>query len=147
MSDQTPPGERADHPFAEPPRLVPTSELLSRVERLVVAMFVAAIVLALLPVPAVVHVLVVLVLPVFALISAISYHDTKRTAFVHRYTRRLWEFRHDRTTRVDTGERAAEPVSAGLRRAWLLMGMFVVVFFTGLVLAGLSAGVSERLYG
>lgn len=110
-------------------------------------MVLAAIVLAVLPPPSFVHVLVLMVLPVFVLISAISYHDATRSMFVHRYTRSLWEFRHDRATMIEAGERAHEPVSAALRRAWLLLGLFVLVFLIGLVLAGLSAGLSERLYG
>jgi hypothetical protein len=48
---------------------------------------------------------------------------------------------------IEAGERAREPVSAALRRAWLLLGLFVLVFLIGLLLAGLSAGLSERLYG
>lgn len=147
MSELPPPVPPDDGRFATPPRFVATDELLARVLRLVGAMVAASVVLAFLPVPSVIHVLVLLVVPVVAMISAVSYHDAKRHAFVHRHTRRLWEFRHDQATTVSAGEQAAEPVSAGLRRAWLLMALFVVVFLLGLVLAGLSAGVSERLYG
>ena len=110
-------------------------------------MVAVGIVLAVLPVPSWVHVLVLLVLPVFVLISAISYHDAGRQMFIQRHTRNLWEFCDDQPTQVEAVERAAEPVSAGLCRAWVLLGLFVAVFLIGLVPAGLSAGVSERLYG
>jgi len=113
-------------------------------------MIALAIVLTVLPLPSFVHVLVLLVLlvlPVFVLISAIEYHDAGRSMFIRRSTRKLWEFHHDRATVFEASRRAAEPVSAGLRRAWLLLGLFAAVFLIGLVLAGLSAGVSERLYG
>ncbi len=146
MADLPPPAFPDDDRFVTPPTYQTTAELLFRFQRLILAMAIAAIVLAVLPVPAVVHVLVLMVLPVFVLISALSYHDAKRNLFIHRYTRRLWEFRHDRTSMIEAGDRAAEPVSAGLRRAWLLLGMFVGVFLIGLVLAGVSAGISEGLY-
>lgn len=147
MSDPPPPVPPDDERFAAPQRFTPPDELLARFGRLVVAMIALAIVLAVLPLPSFVHVLVLLVLPVFVLISAIEYHDAGRSMFIRRYTQRLWEFRHDRATVFEASRRAAEPVSAGLRRAWLLLGLFAAVFLIGLVLAGLSAGVSERLYG
>ena len=145
MGDLPPPS--VGGPPAERPALLPTDELLARFQRLVLAMFVAAAVLALLPIPAVVHVVVLLVLPVMMSILAVSSHERHRNGILHRYARRLWDVRRDRTAIVGAADEVTEPVSAGIRRAWLLMGLFVVVFLVGLVLAGLSAGVSERLYG
>ena len=110
-------------------------------------MAVAAIVLAVLPVPTFVHVIVLMALPMFVLVVAISRHDFERRLFVYRYTRKIWEFRHVRATLIEAGEQAREPVASGLRRAWLLLGLFVAVFLIGLVVAGLSAGISEGLYG
>ncbi|MFW2333647.1 hypothetical protein [Ilumatobacter sp.] len=147
MSDPLPPAPPDDDRFAAPQRFTPPDELLARFLRLVVAMIALAIVLAVLPLPSFVHVLVLLVLPVFVLISAIEYHDAGRSMFIRRHTRKLWEFRRDRATVFEASGRAAEPISAGLRRAWLLLGLFAAVFLIGLVLAALSAGVSERLYG
>ncbi len=146
MSELPPPTPPLDDRFAIVPTYQPTGEVLFRFQRLVIAMVVVALVLAVLPIPSFVHVIVLLVVPVFVLISAIGYHDAKRDMFVHRYTRTLWEFRHDQVTMIESGDRATEPVDAGLRRAWLLLGLFVSVFLIGLVLAGLSAGISEALY-
>ena len=147
MSDLPPPTRPDDDRFATPPNRQPTSELLFRFQRLLLAMVVAAVLLAALPLPAVVPVLVLLVLPVFVLIPAIGYQAAKRDRFIHRYTRWLWEFRHDPAPMVEVEERAAEPVDAGLRRAWLLLGLFAGVFLIGFVLADVSAGISEALYG
>lgn len=147
MSDLPPPTAPDDDRFATPPRFLPTGELLFRFQRLVIVMVLVALVLAVLPVPSFVHVIVLMALPMFVLVSAISHHDAKRNRYLHRYAQKLWEFRHDRDTLIEAGNRATEPIQAGLRLAWLLLGMFVAVFLVGLVLAGLSAGVSERLYG
>ena len=91
--------------------------------------------------------LVLLALPVFVLVVAISANDLRRKQFVWRHTRKIWEFRHDADYLTEAGDRAREPVSSGLRRAWLLLGLFVAVFLIGLVLAGLSAGAGEAIYG
>lgn len=146
MSDIPPPSP-ADERFATPPTFIPTAEVLFRFKRLVGAMAIVAVVLAFVPVPAVVHVIVLLVLPVFVLIIAVQQNDFRRDLFIYRYTRKLWEHRRDRATLVEAGERAREPVSAGLRRAWLLLALFVAIFAIGLVFAGASAGISEGLYG
>lgn len=145
--DDHPPPESANDRFAASPKFLPTSELLFRFKRLVIAMTIAAVVLAILPLPAVVYVIVLMALPLLVLVVSISRHDFERNRFVYRYTRKLWEFRRDRAYLDEAGERAENPVQEGLRRAWLLLGLFVAVFAIGLVLAGLSSGVSDRLYG
>lgn len=127
--------------------MVPTAELLFRFRRLVTVMAITAVVLAVLPVPAVVPVVVLLVVPVFVLVVAISTNDLRRRQFVWRHTHKIWEFRHDPDDLAEAGERAREPVARGLRRAWLLLGLFVAVFLIGLVLAGLAAGAGEAIYG
>lgn len=153
MSDLPPPASSnsptpsGDDRFAVAPPTVPTAELLFRFQRLVLAMVIAAVVLAVLPVPAVVPVVLLLVVPVFVLVVAISTNDQRRRQFVWRHTRRIWEFRHDADDLADAVEWAREPVSSGLRRAWLLLGLFVTVFAIGLVLAGLAAGAAEAIYG
>ena len=136
-----------DDRFVVAPPSVPTAELLFRFRRLVIAMVIAAVVLAVLPVPAVVPVILLLVVPVFVLVVAISTNDQRRRQFVWRHTRKIWEFRHDADQVAEADERAREPVSSGLRRAWLLLGLFVAVFAIGLVLAGLAAGAGEAIYG
>ncbi len=146
-TSSTSPTPAGDDRFAVAPAIVPTAELLFRFRRLVTLMVVAAVVLAVLPVPAVVPVILLLVVPVFVLVVAISTNDLRRKQFVWRHTRKIWEFRHDATFLAEAGERAREPVSSGLRRAWLLLGLFVAVFAIGLVLAGLSAGASDAIYG
>lgn len=133
--------------FAVAPASVPTAELLFRCKRLVALMAVTAVVLALLPVPAFVPVVVLLGVPMFVFVVAISTNDLRRKQFVWRHTRKIWEFRHDADYLDEAGERAREPVASGLRRAWLLLGLFVAVFLIGLVFAGLSAGASEAIYG
>lgn len=150
MSDLPPPASPTpptDDRFAVVPPTVPTAELLFRFKRLVTLMVVAAVVLAVLPVPAFVPVIVLLALPMFVLVVAISANDLRRKQFVWRHTRKIWEFRHDADYLTEAGDRAREPVSSGLRRAWLLLGLFVAVFLIGLVLAGLSAGAGEAIYG
>jgi len=146
VSDLPPPTSSDDDRFAVAPVLLPTDELLFRFKRLVGAMVIAALVLAVLPIPAVVPVIVLLVLPVFVLIVAISTNDLRRQQFVWRHTRKIWEFRRDPAYLAEAGERAAEPVRSGLRRAWLLLGLFATVLLVGLVLAGISAGISEAIY-
>jgi hypothetical protein len=150
VSDLPPPDSPAttqDDRFAVVPPSVPTAELLFRFKRLVTVMVITAIVLAVLPVPAFVPVIVLLALPMFVLIVAISANDLRRKQFVWRHVRKIWEFRHDAAYLAEAGERAREPVASGLRRAWLLLGLFVAVFLIGLVLAGLSAGAAEAIYG
>lgn len=146
MSDLPPPNQPDDR-FAVVPAILPTTELLFRFRRLVTVMAIAAVVLAVLPVPAFVPVILLLAVPMFVLVVAISTNDLRRKQFVWRYTRKIWEFRHDAAYLAEAGERAREPVGSGLRRAWLLLGLFVAVFLIGLVLAGLSAGASEAIYG
>ena len=133
--------------FAVAPAIVPTAELLFRFQRLVMLMAIVAVVLAVLPVPAVVPVILLLVAPVFVLVVAISTNDLRRKQFVWRHTRKIWEFRHDAAYLAEAGERAREPVGSGLRRAWLLLALFMAVFAIGLVFAALSAGASEAIYG
>ena len=146
VSELPPPTPPVDDRFAVAPELIPTPELLFRFRRLVILMAIVSLVLAVLPVPAVVPVFLLMVLPVFVLVVAISTNKLRRTQFVVRHTSKVWEFRHDAAYLAEAGERAREPVSRGLRRAWLLLGLFVVVFLIGLVLAGLSAGISEAIY-
>ena len=147
MAELPPPDPASEDRFGMPPTSPSTDELLFRFRRLLGAMVAMALLLAVAPVPSFVHVLALLVLPVFVLVSALSYHNAKRDRFVHRYTRRLGEYRHDSVALAAEGEQAAEPVDAGLRRAWLLLGLAAAVFLIGLVLAGVSAGISEALYG
>ncbi len=146
MSDLPPPNQPDDR-FAVAPAIVPTPELLFRFRRLVTLMAIVAVVLAVLPVPAFVPVILLLAVPMFVLVVAISTNDLRRKQFVWRHTSKIWKFRHDAAYLAEAGERAREPVSSGLRRAWLLLGLFVAVFLIGLVLAGLSAGASEAIYG
>ncbi len=147
MSDLPPPEPPADDRFAIAPTMVRTAELLDRIRRLLLVMVIVAIVLAVLPVPAFVPVVLLLAAPMFVLVVAISANDFRRQHFVWRYTRTIWEYRRDPAYLAEAAERAAEPVRSGLRRAWLLLGLFVAVFLVGLVLAGLSAGASEAIYG
>lgn len=146
MSDLPPPAPVPDDRFASPPTWLPTNELLFRIQRLLLAMAIVAVVLAVLPVPAFVPVILLLAVPMFVLVVAISDHNRRRSWFAWRYARKIWEFRHDEAYPADASERARDPVQSGLRRAWLLLGLFVAVFLVGLVLAGLSAGVSEAIY-
>lgn len=147
MSDLPPPEPRADARFAVAPTMVPTGELLDRIRRVLLLMAIVAVVLAVLPVPAFVPVILLLAVPMFVLVVAISANDFRRQHFVWRYTRKIWEYRRDPAYLAEAAERAAEPVRTGLRRAWLLLGLFAAVFLIGLVLAGLSAGASEAIYG
>lgn len=147
MSDLPPPALPGDDRFAVAPTWIATSELLFRFQRLVLAMVAVAVVLAVVPVPAFVPVIVLLALPMFVLVAAIGSHNTRRSRFVWRYARKVWEFRRDPAYLADAAERSREPVQSGLRRAWLLLALFVAVFAIGLVLAGLSAGVSAAIYG
>lgn len=146
MSDLPPPAPPPDDRFAEAPDRVPTTELLFRFQRLVLAMVIVAAALAVLPVPGFVPVILLLAVPMFVLVAAISDHNRRRSWFAWRYTRKIWEFRHDEAYLADAAERARDPVQSGLRRAWLLLGLFVTVFLVGVVLAGLSAGVSQAIY-
>ena len=143
----TVPADDHDDRFVTPPTLIPTRELLFRFRRLVIAMAVAAVVMAVLPIPSAVHVIVLLAVPMFILIIAIKDHDFHHDRYLNRYIVRLWRFRHDRDLLLEAGERSRDPVQRGMRRAWLLLGLFVAVFMIGLVMAGASAGISEGLYG
>ncbi len=147
MSDLPPPATTGDDRFAPAPPMIPTTELLFRIRRLLIAMALTAVVLAVLPVPAFVPVVVLLAVPMFVLVAAISHNNVQRRHFVWRYARKIWEYHRDPAYLTEAGERAREPVRLGLRRAWLLLGLFVAIFLIGLVLAGLSAGVSEAIYG
>lgn len=146
MSALPPPAPPPDDRFATAPDWIPTEELLFRFWRLVLAMVVVAVVLAVLPVPAFVPVIALMAVPMIVLVAAISDHNRRRSWFVWRYASKLWRFRHDAAHLADAADRAHDPVRSGLRRAWLLLGLFVAVFLIGLVLAGLAAGVSEAIY-
>ena len=145
MSDLLPPAPPPDDRFAEAPDRVPTAELLFRFQRLVLAMVIVAGVLAVLPVPGFVLVILLLAVPMFVLVAAISDHNRRRSWFAWRYARKSWEFRHDEAYLADAAEQVRDPVQNGLRRAWSLLGLFVAVFLVGMVLAGLSAGVSQAI--
>ena len=147
MSDNPSPAAAGDAPLVTPPSMAPTAELLFRFRRLLVAMAVVAVVLAVLPVPSGVPVIVLLVLPVLVLAAAISWNDVRHDVFAYRYVGWLWRFRRDRQAFVAAAEEAGEPVRRGVHRAGLLLALFVAVFVVGLVLAAASAGVSEALYG
>ena len=92
MSDLPPPAPPPDDRFAEAPDRVPTTELLFRFQRLVLAMVIVAVVLAVLPVPGFVPVILLLAAPMFVLVAAISDHHRRRSWFAWRYARTIWEF-------------------------------------------------------
>lgn len=146
MSDRPDP-PAADARFATPPPQISTAELLVRFRRLVSAMVVAAAVMAVLPIPPGVHVVVLLVVPVLLLVVAVTHDDRRNQRFVFRYAGVLWRYRRDRDAVIEAGEHAADVVARGMRRSWLLLGLFVAVFAIGLVLAGASAGISEAIHG
>jgi hypothetical protein len=108
-------------------------------------MAVAAVVMAVLPVPPGAIAIVVLGLPVFAAVVFYSAITNRKWADRFRYTGALV-----RDGRLDARQRGRAKLAATrteFKRSMLMLGLFLAVFVAGLVLGGLAVGINEAIYG
>jgi hypothetical protein len=142
-----PPDPARSQSYPELPVIPSQAYIVRRFGKLVLAMAVVMVILAVLPVPRAVAPIALMGVPAVIMILAMTEVESRKSAFVGRHMGAVFEHLHDREYLTELGERAREPTRTAPLRGLLLVGLFVLVIVIGLVMSAFANGVRAGIYG